>query len=364
MSRYLVTLKPVDKFFFGSDMTFEIPGNDNHNRMFKSYIIESSMFPQQTSLLGMMRFLLLRKSPYFKDGMISDKSKASKLIGGHSFQVNNHDDYGKILSLTGCFIHDRHNNLDYSFAPFTHKFKLQNTEKTGYVNGIKINIPDILEYEAKKGYDKYLLSREGEKKIDDIFVADRRIGINRNINTGQTEDSALFKQISYRFYDFDKDNGNRIADYCFAFYVDVDDIDLTSSEYNGEVVSVGADNSQFVINFEKDIVDNRPTVKHDNAIVLQSPAYLSRNTLSHCSFFVTQTIPFRFLETSVDKTDDYTIYSKTLKRSNKYELYAPGSIFFFSSEENMNKFISHMTNKDGDKETNEFAKVGFNEFSK
>ena len=62
---YLVTLKPIDKFFFGGDMTFAIPeGNKERkeaNRSFSSYIIRSMPFPQQTSLLGMLRFLLLRK---------------------------------------------------------------------------------------------------------------------------------------------------------------------------------------------------------------------------------------------------------------------------------------------------------------
>ena len=365
MSRYLVTLKPIDKFFFGGDMTFEIDGNDKHNKSFKSYIIESSRFPQQTSLLGMMRFLLLRKSVYFSDNKIIDKDKAAKLIGEHSFQVKNSDEFGKIKSLSGCFIRDRYNHLDYAFAPFTQDFSICDTDRLGSINGIEMHLPDIVGFTAKSGYTKYLLSIiEGKRQMDEVFVADRRIGINRNISTGLTDENALYKQVSYRFKDFDKDDGVRVADYCFAFYVEVEDVNLMTSEYNGEVVSVGADNSQFIINFEKDGTDNRPCTAGNNSIVLQSPSYLTRDALKHSSFFVTETIPFRFLETTVCKTDNYTVHSKTLKRSHKYELYAPGSVFFFESDDKMKDFIANLTNVVDNKEINEFARIGFNEFSK
>ena len=54
--RYFVQLEPTGKFFFGGDMRFGINGKEEE---FSSYIIESSKMPQQTSILGMLRFLLL-----------------------------------------------------------------------------------------------------------------------------------------------------------------------------------------------------------------------------------------------------------------------------------------------------------------
>ena len=118
--------------------------------------------------------------------------------------------------------------------------------------------------------------------------------------------------------------------------------------------------NRFIINFQKDGTDNRPDVAPENAVVIQSPAYLTRETLKLSSFFMTEIIPFRFLETTVKGTDNYTVYSKTLTRSKKYELYAPGSTFFFSSEDNLKEFIGKL----GDKETDGFARIGFNEYSK
>ena len=362
MSRYLVTLKPVDKFFFGGDMTFEVAGKKEHNQMFKSYIIESALFPQQTSLLGMMRFLLLRKSDCFDGSRITDADKASALIGSHSFEVGCTDGFGKIKSMTGCFIRDRLSGEDYAFAPFCKDFIVEDTGLKGIVNGIQISLPEIKGYTAKDGYTRCLVSRNTEIKLDNVFVKDRRIGINRNIDTGLTEESALFKQISYRFNDFDKDNCTRLADYCFAFHVEVDDLDLTSPEYDGEVVSLGADGSQFIIHFEKDGTDNRPESVHETALVIQSPSYLSRDAVRLSSFFMTETVPFRFLKTSVKGTDNYTVYSNTLKRSEKYELYAPGSVFFFQTESMKEQFVSKLKYIGETTQMNEFARIGFNEY--
>ena len=113
MSKYQITLTPVDKFFFGGDMTFqvgakELPKNWNEitdenerariekqvedNTRYSSYIIQSSLFPQQTSLLGMLRFLILRNyEDVFKEGQIVNKDRAKALIGERSFTVNAND---------------------------------------------------------------------------------------------------------------------------------------------------------------------------------------------------------------------------------------------------------------------------------
>ena len=87
---YLITLTPVDKFFFGGEMKFSTGIQENGKKSAPeiSYIIKSGYFPQQTSLLGMMRFFLLRHSKYFDGSKITDPDGASSLIGGHSFSAD------------------------------------------------------------------------------------------------------------------------------------------------------------------------------------------------------------------------------------------------------------------------------------
>ena len=115
MSKYQITLTPIDRFFFGGDMTFQVGKDekDDFNERYSSYIIRSLMYPQQTSLLGMLRFLILRNAgeDVFKDGKIVDKSKAKALIGGKSFSVNSgheENDFGMIKSLTHIRIGNFH----------------------------------------------------------------------------------------------------------------------------------------------------------------------------------------------------------------------------------------------------------------
>ena len=92
---YLVKLTPTGKFFFGGDMRFGVNGNEGK---FSSYIIETSKMPQQTSLLGMMRFLLLSKDETLFDVKKNCiKENASKesleaLIGASGFSVNENKD--------------------------------------------------------------------------------------------------------------------------------------------------------------------------------------------------------------------------------------------------------------------------------
>ena len=75
MYTYLIKLTPLDKFFFGQKKTF---GDDNAN-----YFVYSSHFPQQTTLLGLLRYQLLQIAgeDVFKDNKIQDTNKAAKLIG-------------------------------------------------------------------------------------------------------------------------------------------------------------------------------------------------------------------------------------------------------------------------------------------
>jgi CRISPR-associated protein Cmr3 len=62
MAKYLIKLYPIDRYFFGSDVTF---GADNSN-----YFVRSVYFPQQTTLLGMLRYYLL-----LQNNMLDDKGK-------------------------------------------------------------------------------------------------------------------------------------------------------------------------------------------------------------------------------------------------------------------------------------------------
>lgn len=343
MSRYIITLKPVDKFFFGGDMTFSVGNSprDKYNREYSSYIIESAYFPQQTSLLGMMRFLLLRNDADCFDGVrITDTAKATELIGEGGFGQGRR--YGRIKSLGHCFIRDSKENKDYHFAPYDSDYAVHATEDTCLVNGRKVSLHKMEGFSSKVWYKKYLECGSEKKELSSFFVQDRRIGINRDIKTGKTEDAALFKQVGYRFSD---------SCYAFAFNVETD-VDILP--YNGQMVSLGADNSQFVIG-----IDNAPMDVNDGCgafkVTLLSPARLLSKDMDKVAFCMTEVMPFRYLRSTV-YTKSYNILHGQLSRSERIEMYAPGSVFYFSSKVDAEAFRNALNSYE------DFRRIGYNEY--
>lgn len=359
MSKYQITLTPVDKFFFGGDMTFQVGGNeeDEFNSQYKSYIIQSLMFPQQTSLLGMLRFLILRNSgeDVFKNGKIVDKIKSKDLIGGRSFMVNGNNDFKTIEGLHHVRIRRTVNGQtsNYEFAPLYREIGFENAYEGSY-NLHNICVPALSkeDYDVKKGLAVMLTDGESALKLDDVFVKDRRVGINRDIKTGIVNDGALFKQVSYRF-------NNKKANYCFVFEAEIEDR-VPFETYDGQVVTVGGDNSQFVIGITKGEPVGSNNNAYNNAVWLLSPTFLTRAEAKMSRFAVTRLMPFRFLTDRDDNRDDdgrsFHILNSKLKRSDRFELYAPGSVFYFDNEEQKREFVKAIESK------NDFRKIGYNEY--
>ena len=359
MSKYQITLTPVDKFFFGGDMTFQVGDNENDklNSQFKSYIIDSNMFPQQTSLLGMLRFLILRNAgeEVFKDGKIVNKARAKALIGDRSFMVEKENNFESIKGLSHVRIRRKSGDTitDLEFAPLFKELNFKDASLGSY-NLNDISIPSLTkdEYDAKKGIDAMLTDGKNKYSLDDIFVKDRRVGINRDIKTGIVDDAALFKQVSYRF-------NNRETRYCFVLEAEIDD-SVPFEAYNGQVVSVGGDNSQFVIGISKDVRTNETFKQYDKAVCLLSPTYLERADAKTAKFAVTRLMPFRFLTDRADNKEDdnrsFHILNSKLERSGRYELYAPGSVFYFGDEDGKKNFLKSIESK------KEFRLIGYNEY--
>lgn len=352
MSKYLISLTPVDKFFFGGEMTFPIEGKKDYNKKFSSYIIRSSYFPQQTSLLGMMRFLLLRNSECFKNGAICNADNAVELIGPTSFNPDE-SDYGKIKHIGHCFILDKESKAHYNWAPFDSGLNIsfKSDEEDAYTNKTKLHIPDFekTNYNAKNGYEHCLESVVGSDRVivpvKEFFLEDRRVGINRDIHTGKAEDDAFFKQISFKFSK---------RSYAFAFYTEVD-TDILS--YNNQIVSLGADNSQFSISIEE--VDTYGSVSNNEEckVTLLSPTRIEFCKMENVKFCITELTNLRYLQTSVRETKSYSLLKGNVKRNNmRIEMYSPGSVFYFENKELAKQFKEAIESYKG------YIKIGFNEY--
>lgn len=341
MTKYKITLKPIGKFFFGGDMRFSLNGDKNE---YVSYIIQSMKFPQQTSVLGMLRFLILRNSNAFDNDkqIIVDKSEAKRMIGECSFSMENKvSDFGVISSISPCYISEEGKLLCPEFMIKENEpFGSSQRSFNAIVNEMeKENVPFFENYNAKNG----TLLCFGNHKECDIFKEDCRNGIDRDIKTGETGDKSLFKQVSYQFCN-DK--------YAFCFYADVN-ADLTA--YNNQIVSLGADSSYFSFFAEVANMDDTASQKGVK-IILTSDAYIPSGeklvTLS-----ISETTPFKFLQTSVDKTEHYNRLNSKIKTSNKVNLYKKGSVFIFENEEKRKDFQAIIEAQKN------FRQIGYNHYS-
>lgn len=358
MSKYLIKLTPLGKYYFGGDMTFTVGTNedDKHNIEFSSYIIESNKFPQQTSLLGMMRYLLLKKSPEAfsveKDKIISNGAK--ELIGEKSFSVNtNHEenDFGKIISLYPCFL--MKNNETYLPVPKDYELEPDFKDSEGiYVyNKRSISVPIIEKYDPKEFKEpRYINTKTGEIVLEkNIFHKDTRIGINKN-HEGKSNEKGFYKQISYRL-----EKG-----FCFSFMIDTE-FDLSACKQ--EIVSLGGDSSMFRLeccdygnkdvtlpDYEKINVDKK---LNKTKVVLLSESFITINDLENTCFQIAGTVPLRFIESNIN-TQNYNILNKEANRGKKYQMYEKGSVFYFNDENKADEFINKIMKK------KEFKQIGYN----
>ena len=365
---YLITLTPTGKFFFGGDMTFTV---NNKETQFTSYIIRSSKFPQQTSLLGMLRFLILSNDPSAfnaSEQKIQNPQRAEMLIGPESFRMGKTDGYGKIKKIYPCFI--QKDGMPIRYLERDYKFKIQFADSKGHTNKKEtFDIPEIIGYNSKDGIPSLYLIDNVEVPEDDIFVKDVSNGINRDITTGKVDDNAYFKQICYRFndklYKYGKDY--KPCQYRFAFYAEMDLTEEEEAKYKNKLVSVGGDNSQFILDIKPDTPEQANV--HGNCVVLESPAFIAPEDLKNVCFAITSTIPFKCMQTETKTVQAYNKSHHQYAYINKglgVNLYDRGSVFYFRNEKDAADFGHILQGTDveskGQKSHADFYQIGYNHF--
>lgn len=366
MSTYLIKLTPLDKFFFGQKKTF---GDDNAN-----YFVYSSHFPQQTTLLGLLRYQLLQIAgeEVFKDNKIQDEHKAGELIGKQSFSpfVEEELQFGIIESLSSVFIIDKMNE-DEHFLPVGRRFQKEN-EKAPY-NLLHLSCqagcpPIFGEYKPKKGLASCWLSSKSHTLLneEDFFTKDERIGIRKDYE-GATNDDAFFCQRYYRFKNFKKvvedEEGNeckqppvRVHDFCFATVLETEKA-IEHEKLNGRIVYLGGERQPFLMEVSEEtfkLTIESSTLTSDEkhyTVVLLSDAMIESKLLSEVRFASTEVKDFACLLTHVGTKK---FYNKENKRQEHYlkesatalslqkELYARGSVFYFDTEEQANQFCEDL----------------------
>ncbi|AAQ66959.1 CRISPR-associated protein, TM1793 family [Porphyromonas gingivalis W83] len=372
MSTYLIKLTPLDKFFFGQKKTF---GDDNAN-----YFVYSSLFPQQTTLLGLLRYQLLQIAgeEIFKDNKIQDEHKAGELIGKQSFSpfVKDKLQFGIIQSLSPVFIIDKKKNdegKEEYFLPVGRRFQKEN-EKAPY-NLLHLSCqagcpPIFGEYKPKKGLASCWLSSKSHTLLneEDFFTKDERIGIRKDYE-GATNDDAFFCQRYYRFKNFKEVEGEKTKvckqppvrehDFCFAVLLETHR-DIKHEELNKRIVYLGGERQPFLMDlmevseetFKLNIESSTLTSDEKHyTVVLLSDAMIEPKLLEGVKFASTEVKDFACLLTHVGtrrfynkkkKREEQNIEEVETALSHQHELYARGSVFYFDTKEQANQFCEDL----------------------
>ncbi len=346
MKTYLIKLRPIDKFFFGTGKEF---GIENEN-----YFVKSRYLPQQTTLLGMLRYELLKLADeeIFKDNRIINKEKAKELIGAKSFVANEENNFGKINSISPLFLMKKDEKLFPQSKEFQENKNRYHFLKINYENGL----PLLLGYEAKKSLPQIWQDQQGNQyNYDQIFTEQQQTGIRKpNYEEGETEnENAFYVQGFYKMK----------TDFYFAFYVNVsDDIELKHSQ-----VILGGERQLFQMQvFKEEQTQQFNFIPSSlNKAILTSDAYITEDLETICDFAITETSNFRCLQANVETEKYYAIQQKkqkkedykknNLHKSKELQLYTMGSVFYFQSEEKKQAFEKAIKN-------DSFQKIGYNNF--
>jgi len=304
--RYLIKLKPLTPFFFGSEKTFGEGKNQN-------YFAKSNPFPQQTTVLGMLRKELLIQAQLFKEHWNcytpKDKQKIEDLIGKpFRIKINNQNNFGKIKKLSPVFIECK--DEFYIRRPlFDSNFEFKEITGQTFLNKSMKHIPFIKNYSPKEGLpDGFVASdSKNEKTFEEIFKDFVKVGNAKD--KSEDDEDKFFKQLFYTLSE----------DCSFAFFAELD-FDL-----NPAVVFMGADNSAFKMQVQEanqsfdDLFVNQ---SEPGKITLLSDALVDEKIYEHCKFAITQIVDFRTIAMNYGKFDK--------KNNEKYEMLEPGSVLYYS----------------------------------
>ena len=358
--KYFVKITPLNTFFFGGEKTFNTVTDEIN------YFASSNKWPQQTTILGLMRYLIGKGCDFAPDK-----------IGSHSFIANLDEGYGIIKNISPVFItsKEKGGKVKYwleagtDFQKSKDKNVLQKItfkplikEKPGdeecygvYSSGLnsKNSIPNL-----KFDYKEYLIQTlfdysEQDKivDIDSFYSTQLQVG-NRKNYEGSTEEEAFFKQ---KFYLFKRN---------IAFGVFLE----TSEEipFKSKTGMMGADQSLFRVEFNepqesifKEIENQNLILTDANRLVLLSDAYVDFEILIKCSFSISNTSDFRNIITygvetkDNKKTQDFARIGTgdSAKKSEiKLNLLQRGSVLY---SDNMKAVTSLFDN-------NSFKNIGYN----
>lgn len=357
MKVFKVTLEPKDWFFFGGSSTF-----DNGTKT--SYIAHSLLFPQQTALLGMIRYQLLKQSNLlFGHGGKPNDDQVIILIGEKSFNMedNLQKTFGDILELSPVFLEEFEDGDNKRVIRELFPLALTNSYNLSFDKNVRVFMTDreknmlIDDHESfnAKEYGNYI--KYGDKDCQalstyDIFETRMQVGITKNTDyipeEGEKEQN-FYKHEMVRF----RKNKKRSTSFRYAFYVK-----LQSQDIKKDFVFLGAERSCFemVVNevigetdLKRIYLESHPSMREQGRIELLSPTYVEDfdELEKLCNFQWSYTTSFRNITFNKEGKGKLNSGNVSYNRGETcYNMLCAGSVLFFD-ETNRNEVERLLSNE-------------------
>lgn len=352
-TKYLARLKPLDAYFFSGREAFAYSSGDLLEGENLNYYVKSEYFPQQTTILGVMRKqILIEKNLYEEDrkkyGNKENLNKIIELIGNGSFNVSqgesssNSEGFGKIKEISPIFLYKSGDIFTPAPMDYGLGFEKSNgrccfnsyksNELTGNKDIYKNYIPNLKNCNAKDGLNEKIVCFNPYEKLysyNEVFLPDERIGID----TGVDEDG-FYRQRSIKL--------KSGFEFCFYIEVEKDENKNIFDENYSDTVYIGGEGRPFKLSLEivKDdiLIDKLET--GENRIVCISDVLVSEEDfykIKKSSRFVLGKIKyFKNFVTNYEGTTDTSI--------KPHLLLERGSVIYYEAE-NDRKEIEKIINK-------------------
>lgn len=337
--KYLIKLKPLGSYFIGGENTFGEGKKAN-------YFAKSLLMPQQSTLLGMLRYKILKIHDLL--GLKGDTNQIEKLIGKTSFSLeqnlNAPQDFGVIAKLSPLFIYDERESDFYTAMPLDQGIGVSFEKDVDCLWSGKQTrkLPVFDDNFSSKTYDNYqhFVNPDGEKLTEllrdrykdeklEVFTHIEQIGITKTVGKCSDND-AFFKQDMIVLH----------PDLCFACTMETSE--EIQEAYCQDLVFMGANRSMFTMNIEASDLDFISSDSHNyfwrlargNRYLFLSDAYLPDGVFEIADFIWGESVSVRTIQSDVAKGVSW----KKPKKSDLYHLQAKGSVLY--NDESISKLLS------------------------
>lgn len=341
--KYLITLRPIENYFFGGEVTL----GDLGDKSAQNYFVKSNPLPQASALLGLVRYEILRQHNLLSyDPSDEEKRKqVCALIGEKGFDMENPAlSYGIIQALSPVFLTD--GKEYYTVLPLDQGYPvdMDNTIRCFYTDppegeqSIRVKPLPLIEGYNEKVYQnyKYWCNAQGEytDTTCSFFHSTEQIGITKK---QKKEKDAFFKQQLMRLAP-----GIRMV-----FTAET----TQPLEKSSHMLPWGGNRSMFSVTVEETTIDFAEVfapLHREGRLLALGDAYLEEATREKSDFIWGENKPFRYTINPVKKRHTWNLPEKA---PTLYHLQARGSVIYGN-----NAYL------EGLKEESALNKVGLNIF--